>query len=270
MSKLAFIGGGNMARSLIGGMIARGHDAKQIGVGEPFAEARAGLEREFGVTVSADNSAIVAGAEVLVLAVKPQKMAEVCAALPALSASTLVMSIAAGVTLTQLRRWLGDGPRLLRVMPNTPALVSAGTTALCGETGMSDGDYQSAEALFASVGSTVRIPQESLMDAVTAVSGSGPAYFFLLMEALEAAAIAQGLSPEAARELVTGTALGAAKMAVEDSEGAAQLRHRVTSPGGTTAAAIAVFEGAGLAGIVDQAITAATQRGRSLAAEQET
>lgn len=268
MSKLAFIGGGNMARSLIGGMIARGHNPGDIGVGEPFAQARAGLAAEFGVHVSADNAAMVAGAESLVLAVKPQRMAEVCAALPALG-STLIMSIAAGVTLAQLRRWLGPGPRLLRVMPNTPALVGEGTTALCGEPGMGEVDYVAAETLFASVGSTVRIPEESLMDAVTAVSGSGPAYFFLLMESMQAAAIKQGLSAEAARQLVTGTALGAAKMATTDIEGAAELRRRVTSPGGTTAAAIAVFEGAGMAKIVDQAITAATERGRSLAAEQE-
>ncbi len=269
MSKLAFIGGGNMARSLIGGMIARGHSPGDISVGEPFAQARVGLAAEFGVHASADNAAMVAGAEILVLAVKPQKMAEVCTALPTLGHSTLVMSIAAGVTLAQLRRWLGPGPRLLRVMPNTPALVGEGTTALCGESGMGEADFVAAESLFASVGSTVRIPEESLMDAVTAVSGSGPAYFFLLMESMQAAAIEQGLSPETARRLVTGTALGAAKMATTHSAGAAELRRRVTSPGGTTAAAIAVLEGAGMTKIVDQAISAATERGRSLAAEQE-
>ena len=269
MSKLAFIGGGNMARSLIGGMLARGHDPALIAVGEPFVAAREALHSQFGVTVSADNRAVVDGASTIVLAVKPQMMKSVCADLPALDQSVLVVSIAAGVTLTQMRRWLGPGPRLLRVMPNTPALIGAGTTALCGEPGLAETDYREAEALFSSVGKTVRISDEQLMDAVTAVSGSGPAYFFLLMESMEAAAIAQGLSPEAARQLVTGTALGAARMADEDAEGPAELRRRVTSPGGTTAAAVAVFEKAGMASITDQAIEAATARGRSLAAEQE-
>ncbi len=269
MSKLAFVGGGNMARSLIGGMLARGQRPEQIAVGEPFAEARVALNQQFGVAVSEDNASAVAGASMLVLAVKPQKMAEVCAALPALDQSVLVISIAAGVTLPQMRRWLGPGPRLLRVMPNTPSLVGSGTSALCGEPGLGEADYAAAERLFGSVGSTVRIDDEQLMDAVTAVSGSGPAYFFLLMEAMEAAAVAQGLSPQAARQLVTGTALGAAQMATQDPEGPAQLRRRVTSPGGTTAAALAVFEHAGLTAITDQAIAAATARGRALAAEQE-
>ncbi len=269
MSSLCFIGGGNMARSLIGGMIERGMTPAQIRVGEPVEAARQQLQSDFGVSTGADNATLASGADVWVLAVKPQMMAQVCVPLAQLAERPLVISIAAGVTMTQLRRWLGPGPRLLRVMPNTPALVGEGVSALCGEADLAEDDWQQAETIFRAVGETVRIADEALMDAVTAVSGSGPAYFFALIEAMQSAAIAQGLPPATAERLVLRTAFGAAKMALDGSVPAAELRRRVTSPGGTTAAAIAVFDGGGLNKLVDAAVSAATERGRSLAAEQE-
>jgi pyrroline-5-carboxylate reductase len=269
MSKLCFIGGGNMARSLIGGMIERGMAPTQIHVGEPVEAARLQLRDDFGVTTGADNAALASGADVWLLAVKPQMMAQACAPLAQLAERPLVISIAAGVTLAQLRRWLGSGPRLLRVMPNTPALVGEGVSALCGEAGLAEDDWQQAEAIFRAVGETVRIDDETLMDAVTAVSGSGPAYFFALIEAMQTAAVAQGLPPATAERLVLRTAFGAAKMALDGSVPAAELRRRVTSPGGTTAAAISAFERGGLADLVNTAVAAATERGRTLAAEQE-
>ncbi|MCB1627064.1 MAG: pyrroline-5-carboxylate reductase [Xanthomonadales bacterium] len=269
MSKLCFIGGGNMARSLIGGLIERGTDAASIGVAEPADAARQALATDFDVATSADNLAIAAVAEVWILAVKPQVMGAVCRALAGLNRPALAISIAAGVTLGQLRGWLGAAPRLVRVMPNTPALVGEGISALCGEAGLADGDWQTAERIFAAVGETVRVPDEGLMDAVTAVSGSGPAYFFAVIEAMQAAAIEQGLPADTARRLVLRTAIGAARMALPGDPDAAELRRRVTSPGGTTAAALGVLERAGLARMMSSAIAAATERGRQLAAEQE-
>lgn len=269
MSKLCFIGGGNMARSLIGGMIERGSAPASICVAEPLVEARQALTNDFGVATGTDNAALAASADAWVLAVKPQLMAQVCSPLAQLRHPALVISIAAGVTLAQLRRWLGPAPRLLRVMPNTPALVGEGISALCGEPGLPEQDWDRAEAIFSAVGETVRISDEALMDAVTAVSGSGPAYFFALIEAMQNAAVAQGLPEQTARRLVLRTALGAARMALSGDPDAGELRRRVTSPGGTTAAALAVFEQAQLGAIVERAIVAATARGRSLAAEQE-
>jgi pyrroline-5-carboxylate reductase len=269
MSSLCFIGGGNMARSLIGGLLERGMPSAQIRVGEPVEAARQQLQADFGVTTGADNAALASGADIWLLAVKPQMMAQVCAPLAQLAKRPLLISIAAGVTMAQLRRWLGSGPRLLRVMPNTPALVGEGVSALCGEPNLAEDDWHQAEVIFRAVGETVRIDDEALMDAVTAVSGSGPAYFFAMIEAMQAAAMAQGLPPDTAQRLVLRTAYGAAKMALDGSVPAAELRRRVTSPGGTTAAAIGVFEAGGLDKLVAAAVAAATERGRSLAAEQE-
>ena len=270
---IAFIGGGNMARSLIGGLIARGTPAASIRVADPIAAARKSLEADFGVTAFANNTDAVRGAHVWVLAVKPQMLRAVCAALApvAQAQQPLVISIAAGITSAQLARWLAlrqaHGERnlpIVRCMPNTPALLGAGVTGLFATDAVDAAGRAQAETLLASAGQTVWIDDEALMDAVTAVSGSGPAYVFLLAEAMEAAAKAQGLPDSAARTLVLETVLGAARMLTGSGEPPAELRRRVTSPGGTTQAAIETFEAGGLRELVGTAIANATERGRQL------
>ncbi|QWP76542.1 pyrroline-5-carboxylate reductase [Lysobacter sp. K5869] len=267
---LAFVGGGNMARSLIGGLIARGAEPSRLRVAEPVPALREALARDFGVPVFERGEQAVEGADVWLLAVKPQVMREVCGALAAQARAQapLAISIAAGITAGQLDRWLGGGAAVVRAMPNTPALLGAGITGLYANEAARPRFAQAAELLSA-VGPTVRIDDEAQMDAVTAVSGSGPAYVFLLAEAMQQAGEAQGLSAEAARALVTQTLLGAATMLQASEEPAATLRARVTSPNGTTQAAVETFEAGGFRGLVDRAIAAATERGRQLSAANE-
>jgi len=260
-----------MARSLIGGLVARGRPADAIRVAEPVAALRDALKQDFGVTCAEQATAAAEGANVWVLAVKPQVMREVCAALVPLAQAhrPLVVSIAAGITTGQLDRWLGGGLPVVRAMPNTPALLGAGITGLFANARTADAQRADADALLEAVGPTVWIDDETKMDAVTAVSGSGPAYVFLLAEAMQAAGIAQGLPPEAARALVQQTLLGAATMLVQQGEPADVLRKRVTSPGGTTQAAIETFEAGGFRELVGRAIQAATERGRQLSAAND-
>ncbi len=267
---IAFIGGGNMARSLIGGLIARGLDASHVHVSEPVPELREQLSRDFNIHTTADTLEAVTDANVWVLAVKPQVMRAVCEALAnsAQANKPLVISIAAGITSGQLERWLG-GAAVVRCMPNTLALLGAGVTGLFANTKVDHAGRRHAEALLSSAGATVWIEDEVHMDAVTAVSGSGPAYVFLLAEAMEAAAQSEGLSAEAARTLVLQTVLGAARMLTESAEDPAELRRRVTSPGGTTQAAIDTFEHGDLRGLVAQAIRNATERGQQLSAAND-
>jgi pyrroline-5-carboxylate reductase len=264
---IAFIGGGNMARSLIAGLVARGHAAGQLEVAEPVPELRAALAADFGVAVHATAADAVAAAGTWVLAVKPQVLREVCETLAVAAQATrpLVVSIAAGITTGQIERWLGGGQSVVRSMPNTPAMIGAGATGLFANERVAPAQRQTAETLMQSVGLTAWIPDEALMDAVTAVSGSGPAYVFLLAEAMQAAGEAQGLAPETARTLVRQTLLGAARMLSESAEPAALLRQRVTSPGGTTQAAVETFQAGGFQELVDAAIAAATRRGQQLA-----
>jgi len=263
---IAFIGGGNMARSLIGGLIARGTPASSIHVAEPHQELREALARDFGVHVHADNADAVRGARVWMLSVKPQVMRQVCEGLSAVkhAVQPTAISIAAGITTTQLSRWLGPGVAIVRCMPNTPALLGAGVTGLFATADVDAAGRARAEAVLASAGKTVWVEDEALMDAVTGVSGSGPAYVFLLAEAMEDAGIAEGLSPEAARTLVSQTLLGAARMLTEADVAPAELRRRVTSPGGTTQAAIETFESGGLRELVATAIHNAAMRGGEL------
>jgi len=270
-STIAFIGGGNMARSLIGGLLARGTAAADIRVSEPVDVLRDALARDFGVTVGADNAEAASAAGLWLLAVKPQVMRAVCEALAPLAQAQrpLVVSIAAGITATQLQRWLGGGIAVVRAMPNTPALLGAGITGLFASTEVDANGRERAVNLMSSAGKTVWIGSEAQMDAVTAVSGSGPAYIFLLAEAMEAAALAEGLPAEAARALVLETVLGAARMLTESGEDPAELRRRVTSPGGTTQAAIETFEAGGLRELVASAIRNATERGRQLSAAND-
>jgi pyrroline-5-carboxylate reductase len=265
---IAFIGGGNMARSLIGGLVARGQAAATLRVAEPVPALREALAADFAVTVRATASEAADGARTWVLAVKPQVLRDVCESLAptAQAQRPLVVSIAAGITTAQIDRWLGGGQAVVRTMPNTPALLGAGATGLYANPAVAGEQRQAAETLMQATGITAWIPDEALMDAVTAVSGSGPAYVFLLAEAMQAAGEAQGLAPDTARRLVVQTLLGAARMLDESSEDAAVLRRRVTSPGGTTQAAVESFEAGGFRALVDQAIAAATRRGRELAA----
>jgi pyrroline-5-carboxylate reductase len=265
---IAFIGGGNMARSLIAGLRARGHDGANLRIADPDRDALAALAREYGVVAATDAAHAVAGADAVLLAVKPQVLAQVCADLgQALgSARPTVISIAAGVRSDQIDRWLGGGRAVVRTMPNTPAQLGAGATGLFANAHCVESDRALAQSLLAAVGATVWIDDEDLMDAVTAVSGSGPAYVFRLVEALQGAARAQGLSDEAARTLVLHTVHGAARMALETGEDAGTLRRRVTSPGGTTAAAMQALDAGGFDALVGQAVDAAAARGRELSA----
>ncbi|MGX9719320.1 pyrroline-5-carboxylate reductase [Stenotrophomonas acidaminiphila] len=265
-SGITFIGGGNMARSLIVGVTRAGVPAASIEVVEPQVALRQTLQQEHGVrTASAIASAALDG-QVVVLAVKPQVMAAVCAELaPRLAAGTLVVSIAAGIPLAALRGWLGSGAVLVRAMPNTPALLGAGMTGLYAGAEVGSTGRQTAQAILAGAGQTRWIDEEALMDAVTAVSGSGPAYVFALAEAMEDAARAQGLPDEAARQMVVQTILGAARMLAEGGQSAGALRQAVTSPNGTTQAALETLAEGGFHELVGKAVAAATRRGRELA-----
>lgn len=267
----AFIGGGNMARSLIGGLIANGAAPGSIRVAAPSESTRRGLEADFGVATFQTAAEAVQGAQVWMFAVKPQVMRGVCEDLQAAARATrpVAVSVAAGITSTQMERWLGGDAAVVRAMPNTPSMLGAGVTGLYANPKVDAQGRQQAEAVLATAGVTVWIDDEKKMDAVTAASGSAPAYIFLLAEAMEDAAISQGLPDDAARTLVLQTILGAARMLTESGESPAQLRRRVTSPGGTTHAAIETFENGGLRTLVARAMDRATERGRELSAAND-
>ena len=268
---IAFLGGGNMARSLIGGLVARGWPASRLYVAEPHAPLREALVQDFGIVGHADNDEAAAAAPVWLFAVKPQVLRSVAQALAARAQAQrpLAISIAAGITGAQLDRWLGGGQAIVRAMPNTPALLGAGATGLHANAAVEPAQRALAERLLAATGTTTWIDDEPGMDAVTALSGSGPAYVFLLAEAMQAAGEAEGLDPAAARALTLQTLHGAARMLVESGDAPAILRQRVTSPGGTTQAAIEAFEAGGFRALVARAIAAAAQRGRALSAANE-
>jgi pyrroline-5-carboxylate reductase len=260
-----------MARSLIGAQLARGVPAAAITVAEPRPEAREALSREFGVPTFSDNAAAIAGAGCVVLAVKPQVMHAVCAALaaPLRGANPLVISIAAGVRIAQIERLLGDGHAIVRCMPNTPALVGAGAAGLCANRRVDAEQRTFAERLLDAAGIVRWIDDEAQMDTVTALSGSGPAYFFLLVEAMEDAAVQLGLPRDTARALAAQTCLGAGHMLADGNETATELRKRVTSPHGTTAAALDTFEQGGFRVLVERALDAAKRRGAEMSAEMD-
>ena len=270
--RLAFIGGGNMAAALIGGLTKRGLSRERIVVADPNREQLDRLLRDYDIAAAADNQSAVAGAEVVVLAVKPQQMRAVALGLaPHLSqANPLVISIAAGIPHAALARWFGTHVPVVRTMPNRPALNGFGATGLYAPTSVGAANRALAEAIMAAVSATVWVEHESQMDTVTALSGSGPAYFFLFMEALEAAAHARGLPNDIAHKLTLETAFGASQMARLSSESLGTLRDQVTSKGGTTAAALDVLDAAGLRAIVAHAVAAADRRSAELAAEYGT
>ncbi|KAF3984237.1 MAG: pyrroline-5-carboxylate reductase [Methylococcales symbiont of Hymedesmia sp. n. MRB-2018] len=260
--KIGFIGGGNMASSLIRGLIASGHPANLLWVSDTNQKTLDALSSSLQVNVSVDNNIIVEQVDVIVLAVKPQILNTVAEQIAPLlqKRNTLVVSIAAGISQDSLGKWLGQDCAVVRCMPNTPALVQTGATALHANSEVSVEQKDLAENILRAVGISLWVEHESELDAVTAVSGSGPAYFFLLMEAMEQAALELGLDKNTARLLIQQTALGAAKIALESDESSKQLRQRVTSLGGTTQQAIETFEEGDFVQLVSKALHAARDR----------
>jgi pyrroline-5-carboxylate reductase len=268
LKSIAFIGGGNMAVALISGLTQRGLAGERITVADPVPQALRRLQSEYGARPASDNAQAVQNAQVAILAVKPQFLREVAVGIaPHLPAGSLVISIAAGIPYAALVRWLGTAPTVVRTMPNRPAFNGCGATALYAPAAVGAPQRALAEGIMSAVGTTVWVEHEAQLDTVTALSGSGPAYFFLLMEALEEAARARGLPADVAHELTLQTAFGAAQMARHSRDPLATLREQVTSKGGTTAAALAVFDAAGLRDIVRAALTAADKRSAELAAQ---
>ncbi|QBQ53650.1 pyrroline-5-carboxylate reductase [Nitrosococcus wardiae] len=266
---LAFIGGGNMATSLIGGLLADGRNAQTIWVADPDRSKLDALHHRFSVNTTPDNLQAAQEAEVVVLAVKPQQLRAVATGLKSVvtPSQPLWLTIAAGIRIPDLERWLGGPAPIVRAMPNTPALVQAGATALFANAQTNPQQRQMAESVLRAVGLTLWLKDENLMEVVTALSGSGPAYFFLVMEAMEKAAINLGLDDSTARLLTLETAFGAAKMALESEEDSIRLRQRVTSPGGTTERAITALEEAHIREAFARALRAARDRTRELAEE---
>jgi pyrroline-5-carboxylate reductase len=262
--KIAFLGGGNMAGALIGGLLAKGFPADSLSAVEIAGAARESMAERYKVHVSESADAHTFAADTIVLAVKPQDMRKAVAALSGRLQAHLVISIAAGIRLEDLSRWLGGYSKLVRVMPNTPALIGAGIAGLYAGSEVGKEERSRAESILGAVGKTVWVAQESLIDPVTAVSGSGPAYVFYFIESLEKAGIALGLEPEAARTLAIETFVGAARLAAESVETPGMLRERVTSKGGTTEAALKVFGEEDLAGRIARALKAASDRGAEL------
>ena len=268
---IAFIGGGNMATALASGLAGKTCPAANLHVVDPTAAAQEAW-RGRGASAAAAPDAALQACRVWIYAVKPQQLREAVAASRAwLRPDTLVISVAAGIRADTLAGWLGEPGKpwqnLVRCMPNTPALVGAGVTGLAALPGVDQAGRELAERLLSSVGQVVWVADDAALDAVTALSGSGPAYVFLFLESLVAGGVAAGLNPDQAHQLALGTLAGATRLAAQSDEPPAVLRERVTSKGGTTAAALQVFQQAGLPAIVQQAIEAAAQRSRELADE---
>jgi pyrroline-5-carboxylate reductase len=261
---VVFIGGGNMADALIGGLLKSGLAATQIRAVEVDGAARRRLSDKYRIECTADVRGTIRAGEVVVFAVKPQQMKEAARFAGLKDNANLVISIAAGITLASLSRWLGGHAKMVRAMPNTPALIGAGMTGLYAPPGVSEPEKRQAESILAAVGATVWIPDESLLDAVTAVSGSGPAYVFWFIEQLSNAGVALGLDSGVSKKLALETVLGAGKLAAQSPDSPAALRERVTSKGGTTEAALKAFEEQKLAERFLRAIEAARDRGAEL------
>jgi pyrroline-5-carboxylate reductase len=262
--KIVFLGGGNMANALIGGMVKQGYSASDIDVIDLGADARAKLAEAYGVTCHASAEAAPAAPDILILAVKPQQMREAVAPLVGKLGDALVISIAAGLDMAALSRWLGGHQRIVRCMPNTPALIGAGITGLCALPEVSADQRAAADRVLRAVGTTVWIEDEAKIDGVTAISGSGPAYVFLFIEALQQAATELGFTPEQGRQLAIETVQGAAALAAQSSEPASTLRERVTSKGGTTEAALRVMAEKGVRDGIVAGCHAAAARGQEL------
>ncbi|VAX01379.1 Pyrroline-5-carboxylate reductase [hydrothermal vent metagenome] len=267
-NKIAFLGGGNMARSLISGLLKSGINANQLCVSDPDESHRALLHADFAIATGSSNQEAVSNADIVVFAVKPQVLKKVINELKLEATSNkLFISIAAGIPEPTIQKWLNFDAAIVRCMPNTPALVESGATALFANNKVSTEQHAAAESIMRAVGLTVWLDKESDMDAVTALSGSGPAYFFYVMQAMEQSAIKMGLNPETARILCLQTALGAAKLAIEVKQDPAELRQKVTSPGGTTEAAIEEFDKGAMMELFSRGLFAAQQRAKTLADE---
>jgi pyrroline-5-carboxylate reductase len=269
--KVGFIGGGNMASSIIGGLVASDMKASNIWVSDPNADSLAKLRDVAAVNTASDNNSLISQVNVIILAVKPQLMKVVALDIAAAvkTHQPLIITIAAGVTSTSLSTWLRGSPAIVRCMPNTPALVRSGATGLYANGQVSTAQRQQAATILEAVGLALWVDNEAQLDAVTALSGSGPAYFFLVMEAMLAAGREMGLSAEVAKQLTLQTALGAAKMAVASDVDAGELRRRVTSPMGTTERAINILEDGGLRQLFAHALDGARVRAEELAIELE-
>ncbi|MEH6471486.1 MAG: pyrroline-5-carboxylate reductase [Halopseudomonas sp.] len=266
---LAFIGAGNMAQAIIGGLLAKGYPAERIwGTGRDQLKLDA-LHQRLGIRVSTDNLEVARNAQVLVLAVKPQMMQAVARCLVEVvqRSQPLVISVAAGIPVASLDQWLGGGVSLVRCMPNTPSLVQCGASGLFANASVTAIQRTQTEQILSAVGIALWVESEDLIDAVIAVSGSGPAYYFMMMESMIAAGEAQGLSRQVSTQLTLQTALGAAKMALASDVDPAELRRRVTSPNGTTEQAVLRFQQGGLPELVADAMTACADRGRAMAEE---
>ncbi len=263
---IGFIGAGNMASSLIQGLLSDGHPAENLRVADPISDQLQRLA-PLGIGTSTDNNLAISGADVIVLAVKPQVAGEVVSGLSELNEGQLLISIAAGINLTSLQTWTHPDQPIVRCMPNTPALVGKGATGLFANAHCSSDQRRTATDILDAVGNTVWVEEERELDAVTAVSGSGPAYFFLLMEAMIDAGVALGLDRETATQLTLQTAAGAAAMAQDGDDAPSVLRQNVTSPGGTTEAALNAMYDAGLPDIIARALSAADTRAAELAEE---
>ncbi len=262
LSSVGTLGAGNMAEAILRGLLRAGLTPARLTASDPDAARRDHVSRALGVRATPDNAEVVRASQVVVIAVKPQQLEAALSGLPR-DARPLYLSIVAGATLATLRRLLGPGARVARSMPNTPALISAGISALALAPDLADGDGALAESVLAAVGRVVRVP-EPLLDAVTGLSGSGPAYVYLFIEGLTEAGVREGLPPAVARELALETVLGAARMVRETGEHPAVLRERVTSAGGTTIAGIAALESAGFRNALFAAVRAAAARSRDL------
>jgi pyrroline-5-carboxylate reductase len=265
--KIGFIGGGNMAAALIGGLAGKLTAGANIHVVDPNAGALQKLAQQFGVSTAQQADAALTRCDVLVLAVKPQQMKQVAAQLLPHLSQQLVLSIAAGIRAVDLSCWLDGHSAIVRTMPNTPALIGMGITGMVAMDGVSAAQRQAAEAIMRAVGQTVWLEEEALIDPVTAVSGSGPAYVFYFIEAMQEAAQQMGLSAEQGTQLAIATFAGAAQLAANSSEPVAVLRERVTSKGGTTYAALTSMEAAGVKQAIVKALQAAAARGKEMGEE---
>jgi len=265
--RIALLGGGNMGRALIGGLLRSGTRAELISVGEQLADSRAALSGELGITATVDNARAIEGATIVVLAVKPQDAAAVLAPLAPLLASArpLMISVCAGTRVAALEKWTSGAVPVVRAMPNRPALVGAGVSGLYAPHNITAAQRADAQAVMQAVGEVVWVPSENALDAVTALSGSGPAYFFLLAQLMADAGVQLGLEKDAAYRLAAATLYGAGLLAHAADADLQQLRAQVTSPGGTTEAAVRLMENADLRGTIAKALAAAASRSRELA-----
>ncbi|KFZ30223.1 pyrroline-5-carboxylate reductase [Pseudidiomarina salinarum] len=268
LRKIAFIGAGNMTQSIVGGMVRSGYPADHIYVSNPSPGKLEAISSQLGVHTSQDNAEVATAADVVVLAVKPPLMADVCEALrkavPAIS-DKLIVTIAAGIRMPKYRTYLGDDIRIIRVMPNTPSLVGKGMSGLVADDRADESDREFIRSAFDGVGATLWVNNEDELDILGAVAGSGPAYFFEFMASLQKAAVVLGFDRDKARQMVQQTALGAAEMAINSELELEDLRKQVTSKGGSTAKGLEVYQGADINDISEQAIKAAVKRNQEMA-----